>query len=71
MSVVACSEMLFRAPVSAVFRAFVQPAWLKQFWLKSASGPLTEGGNVRCVRFLGHGERHPDLQDERGAADPA
>jgi uncharacterized protein YndB with AHSA1/START domain len=40
------ADMLFRAPVSTVFQAFVQPAWLKRFWLKSASGPLRQGGKV-------------------------
>jgi uncharacterized protein YndB with AHSA1/START domain len=47
MPTVARTEMLFRAPASAVFQAFVQPAQLKKFWLKAASGPLKEGGKVQ------------------------
>jgi uncharacterized protein YndB with AHSA1/START domain len=39
--------MLVRAPVSKVFQAFVQPSWLKKFWLKAASGPLRQGGTVQ------------------------
>jgi uncharacterized protein YndB with AHSA1/START domain len=46
MPTAAQAEMLIRAPVSAVFQAFVQPVWLKKFWLKTASGPLKQGGKV-------------------------
>jgi uncharacterized protein YndB with AHSA1/START domain len=47
MPTAAHCEMLIRAPARSVFQAFVQPVWLKKFWLKSASGPLTEGGKVQ------------------------
>ena len=47
MPTTAQAQMLFRAPVSTVFQAFVQPSWLKRFWLKTASGPLRQGGKVR------------------------
>ncbi|RYG13290.1 MAG: polyketide cyclase [Burkholderiales bacterium] len=40
MPTVARSEMLIRASAKRVFEAFVEPAWLKRFWLKDASGPL-------------------------------
>ena len=46
MPTVARSAMLIRSPVHAVFQAFVQPVRLKKFWLKTASGPLTEGAQV-------------------------
>jgi uncharacterized protein YndB with AHSA1/START domain len=46
MATVARSAMLIRSPVHAVFQAFVQPVQLKKFWLKSASGPLSEGAKV-------------------------
>ncbi len=38
---VACVDMLIRAPAPGVFHAFVEPAELRKFWLKDASGPLT------------------------------
>ena len=46
MAIIARSEMLIRAPARAVFRAFVQPAWLEKFWLKKASAPLQPGQEV-------------------------
>jgi uncharacterized protein YndB with AHSA1/START domain len=44
--VVARSEMLIRSPAKAIFKAFVEPAWLKKFWLKNASRPLALGETV-------------------------
>jgi uncharacterized protein YndB with AHSA1/START domain len=46
MPAIARAEMLIRSPGSAVFEAFVQPALLKKFWLKRASGRLTQGARV-------------------------
>jgi len=46
MPTVARSTLVIRASSSAIFQAFVQPAWLKKFWLKTASGPLVEGQTV-------------------------
>ena len=40
MPTIARSEMLIRASAQDIFEAFVEPAWLKKFWLKKASGPL-------------------------------
>ena len=40
MPTVARATMLIRSPALLVFNAFVQPALLKKFWLKQASGPL-------------------------------
>jgi uncharacterized protein YndB with AHSA1/START domain len=51
MPAVARAEMLIRSPASAVFRAFVQPASLRKFWLKRASAPLS-GGAVVSWEFL-------------------
>ncbi|KQW45363.1 hypothetical protein ASD88_10575 [Pelomonas sp. Root662] len=48
--------MLIRAPAAAVFAAFVEPAWLKKFWLKKASGPLAVGQAVQW-EFLVPGAR--------------
>ncbi len=43
---VACVDMLIRAPAPGVFHAFVEPAELRKFWLKDASGPLSAGARV-------------------------
>ena len=47
MPTVARSEMLIRASAADVFEAFVEPAVLKKFWLKKASGPLQLKQTVR------------------------
>ena len=46
MTAIARATMLIRSPAPSVFNAFVQPALLKKFWLKQASGPLGEGAKV-------------------------
>jgi uncharacterized protein YndB with AHSA1/START domain len=46
MTVVAHVELLIRSPVAVVFDAFVQPRWLKKFWLKRASARLSAGATV-------------------------
>ena len=46
MTAIARATMLIRSPAASVFNAFVQPALLKKFWLKQASGPLGEGAKV-------------------------
>src|SRR5262245_1994428 len=46
MAATARAEMLIRRPVNAVFEALVEPAWLRKYWLKRASGPLSEGVTV-------------------------
>lgn len=43
---VARVEMLVHKPVTEVFRAFVDPVWLTQFWLARSSGPLELGQSV-------------------------
>lgn len=47
MPTVARSEMLIRASAQEIFDAFVEPARLKKFWLKKASGPLQLDTPVR------------------------
>jgi len=42
----ATASQLIRSPVAEVFDAFVDPARLTQFWLKSASGPLAKDARV-------------------------
>jgi len=56
MATVARSEMLIRASARAIFQALVEPAWLKKFWLKKASGPLQLGQVVEWA-FLVPGAR--------------
>ena len=46
MPTVARATMLIRSPALLVFNAFVQPALLKKFWLKQASGTLGAGAKV-------------------------
>jgi uncharacterized protein YndB with AHSA1/START domain len=48
---VAKCSMLIRVPVDKVFRAFVDPETITQFWLESTTGPLAEGARVTW-RFL-------------------
>jgi len=43
---VAQASMLIRRPAADVFRAFVEPGTLTQFWLDDASGPLAPGAKV-------------------------
>jgi uncharacterized protein YndB with AHSA1/START domain len=45
-TITAQTEQLVRKPVREVFAAFVEPHWLVQFWLGSASGPLEAGGKA-------------------------
>jgi uncharacterized protein YndB with AHSA1/START domain len=40
-------ELLIRAPAPQVYRAFVEPELLTQFWLATASEPLTLHGQAR------------------------
>jgi uncharacterized protein YndB with AHSA1/START domain len=40
-------ELLIHCPVDTAFTAFVEPAVLCKFWLKSASEPLSLGGRAR------------------------
>lgn len=47
MMPVARCELLIRASPQDVYRAFVEPAWLRKYWLKKASGPLQVGRPVR------------------------
>ena len=41
------AELLIRKPVPAVFDALVNPATLEKFWLRKATGPLSEGAKVQ------------------------
>ncbi len=44
--IVAKTEQLIRCPPDQVYRAFVEPDLLTQFWLQAASGPLELGAPV-------------------------
>src|SRR5436190_24056114 len=42
----ATASQLIRSPIAEVFDAFVDPAKITQFWLKSASAPLASDAQV-------------------------
>jgi uncharacterized protein YndB with AHSA1/START domain len=44
--------MLIRAPVSDVFAAIADPRQIREFWLKSASGPLEPDAHVEWEFML-------------------
>ena len=44
---VVTAEMLIRRPPGEVFAAFANPAILRKFWLRDASGPLAPGARVQ------------------------
>ena len=46
MTAIARATTLILSPAASVFNSFVQPALLKKFWLKQASGRLGEGAKV-------------------------
>jgi uncharacterized protein YndB with AHSA1/START domain len=46
------AKMLIRAQVADVFAAFVDPQRLREFWLKSASGPLQPNAHVEWEFML-------------------
>jgi uncharacterized protein YndB with AHSA1/START domain len=50
--VTARTRMLIRAPVSDVFHAFADQQRIRDFWLKSASGPLTRDAHVEWEFIL-------------------
>src|SRR6184192_2437467 len=50
--VTARTKMLIRAAVTDVFDAFADPRRIRDFWLKSASGPLTRGAHVQWEFML-------------------
>ena len=54
--IVARAKMLIRAPIRDVFQAFVDPRRIRDFWLKSSSGPLTRGAHVEW-EFMAPGAR--------------
>jgi len=49
---IARTKMLIRAPVSDVFAAFADPQRIRDFWLKSASGPLKRDAHVEWEFML-------------------
>jgi uncharacterized protein YndB with AHSA1/START domain len=49
---IARTKMLIRAPVSDVFDAFADPQRIRDFWLKSASGPLMPDAHVEWEFLL-------------------
>jgi uncharacterized protein YndB with AHSA1/START domain len=53
---VARTDLLIRADPAEVFRAFVDPRRIEMFWLRRASGPLTEGAVVDW-EFMAAGSR--------------
>jgi uncharacterized protein YndB with AHSA1/START domain len=50
--IVARARMLIRSPIQDVFDAFTDPQRIRDFWLKSSSGPLTRGAHVEWEFML-------------------